>query len=103
MEPSDLYNKNKRNLAVFAGILILLMAGSLEANDAATTLFPFRIVDPSIFELVIFGICVFCLYQFWLSWSFQPDQTRDQAHVRRDFQVTVGLASLEPFWNELNR
>jgi hypothetical protein len=33
MEPSELYNRNKRNLAIFAALLALVLVGGVKPED----------------------------------------------------------------------
>lgn len=90
MEPTDLYNKSKRNLTVFAAILALVLFGGIEATSVSQ-FFGFTI-RPEILPTVLFFVVVYLLYQYFLARVFQSDEIRNRTWI--DFIITAGFACI---------
>jgi hypothetical protein len=90
MEPTELYNHSKRNLAIFAAILALVLFGGIEATDVSQ-LFGFKI-RPEVLPTVLFFVVAYLLYQYFLARVFQADEMRSR--TRLDFAITTGFASV---------
>lgn len=91
MEPTAIYNKSKRNLAVFAGLLALVLFGGIEPKEKeAISLLPFHITRPDAVPHVIFPIVAYCAYQYYLSWTYQSEQI--QKKTRIDFYFILSLS-----------
>lgn len=89
MEPSDLYNRSKRTLAIFAALLLLVLLGGIKPEDHGNAL-GFKISDPALIPSAVFCMLVYSLYQYMFAWSLQTDELRSR--VRYDFLVTAGVA-----------
>jgi hypothetical protein len=88
MEPTSIYHKNKRNLFIFAGLLILVTVGGIEVKNPSTiSLLPFQIKNPAMVQHVLFAITIYCAYQFYLSWFYQRDEIREK--IQSDFVITI--------------
>lgn len=91
MEPSDLYNKSKRNLVVFAALLLLVVVGGVEPQDQAQLL-GFRIKSPDLVPVALLLVTAYCVYQFCFAWLLQPEESRRR--LRYDFPIIVGMAAV---------
>jgi hypothetical protein len=91
MEPSSIYHTSKRNLAVFAGLLVLVTLGSVEIPASRETV-PFIVKDPSVVQPILCVVTLYLIYQFCLSWGFQRDEIR--AKYKFDFIVTLTITGI---------
>lgn len=89
MEPSELYNRSKRNLAVFAGILALFTAGAIEP-DSNLEVLGLRIGATSFLLIALFSVNSWLIYQFWFSWRHQAPNVHRQ--IKYDFIISLTLA-----------
>lgn len=111
MEPTSIYHKNKRNLFVFIGLLILVTVGGIEIRSPANlSIFPFQVKNPGLVQHVLFIVSAYCFYQYYLAWFYQSDDVRSK--IKYDFGVSIAaflLAAAEylfvqarPFIIQLN-
>jgi hypothetical protein len=89
MEPSELYNRNKRNLGLFAALLIIVVLGGIRPEDQGQ-FFGFKIAAPDLVPVGIWCVTIWCLYQYWFGWTLQADALRSR--IRFDFYITAFLA-----------
>src|SRR5262245_35254227 len=92
MEPTAIYLKGKRTLGVFSGLLALVTLGGIEArNIPDASLLPIEITNPGLLQHVLFVITTYCLYQYWLSWTYQADAFRDRS--TGEYATTLGFTA----------
>jgi hypothetical protein len=84
-EPTELYNRSKRNLVIFVGLLSLVLLG-FTSTKGDTEAFGLHVANEAL-PTVLFFITIYLLYQYWIAWSFQTDSLRRK--IRHDFFVTV--------------
>jgi hypothetical protein len=84
-EPTELYNRAKRNLVIAVGLLAIVLLGLIDSKD--TPEFFGIHLSPQAIPTTLFFITLYLLYQYWLAWSFQPDAI--QKVIRHDFFVTI--------------
>jgi hypothetical protein len=90
MEPTEHYNRSKRNLAIFAAILALVLFGGLTAKDGGS-FFGFN-VRPEVIPTVLFFVVFYLLYQFFLARLFQHDEIRSRTSIWIDFYIIAGFS-----------
>jgi len=93
MEPSELYNRSKRTLVVFAAILALVLIGGVKPEDQGQIL-GFRISAPHLIPVAFVIIVTYSLYQYILAWRMQPDAV--QAKIKHDFWLTTTIGLIIP-------
>src|SRR5690606_8275299 len=76
MEPTDFYNRSKRNLAAFTSFFALILFGGV-APEEGTKILGFILAKDTL-PAVLFVVVLYLLYQFILAISFQPDSIRKQ-------------------------
>jgi hypothetical protein len=84
-EPSDLYNRAKRNLVIVVGLLAVVLLGYIGSNEKLA--FAGIHLESEAVPTTLALIALYLLYQYWLSWSFQPDAIKKE--LRHDFFVTI--------------
>lgn len=89
MEPTELYNRSKRNLFIFATVLALLLVGGTSAPQAGAVFYGFN-ARPEYIPSVLSLVVLYLLFQFFLARNFQPDTIRNRTKV--DFWVTAGFS-----------
>lgn len=92
MEPSDLYNKSKRNLAVFTAFLALVVFGSVAPEENAKII-GFKL-DPGAVPTVLFFVVMYLLWQLVLARYFLSDDVRGRLLMRLDFGILVTASVL---------
>ncbi len=90
MEPTEHYNRSKRNLAIFAAILALVLLGGVTPEDSST-IFGFKI-HPEVIPTVLSCVVFYLLYQFFLARLFQHDDIRSRTSIWFDFYIIAGLS-----------
>jgi hypothetical protein len=91
LEPTEIYNRNKRNLAIFAGLLALVMVGEIkDIGESQISLFPFKFATAQNIPHVLFAVAAYCFYEFLFAWGRQSDDIRKS--IRTDFFITATLA-----------
>lgn len=93
MEPSELYNRSKRTLVVFAAILALVLIGGVKPEDQGQIL-GFRISAPHLIPVAFVIIVAYSLYQYILAWRMQPDAV--QSKIKHDFWLTTTIGLIIP-------
>jgi hypothetical protein len=93
MEPSELYNRSKRTLVVFAAILALVLIGGVKPEEQGQIL-GFRISAPHLIPVAFVIIVTYSLYQYILAWRMQPDAV--QAKIKHDFWLTTTIELIIP-------
>lgn len=99
MEPTDLYNKSKRNLAVFTAFLALVLLGSVAPEENAKIL-GFKL-NPTAVPAVLFFVVFYLLWQFALARYFLKDEVRARLLIKIDFGVlatAAGVALVYYIW-----
>ena len=92
-EPSDLYNRTKRNLVVVIGVLAVVLLGFIDSDDKPNVAGIH--LAPKAIPTVLFFATVYLVYQYWLAWSFQPEAVQKQ--IRVEFYATfVGAGAVIP-------
>jgi hypothetical protein len=89
MEPTELYNRSKRNLVIFAAVLALALFGVVQVSSTNTQ-YGVQVI-PNAVPTILFVVVGYLLYQFVLARSFQPDEVRRR--TRLDSAITSGFAS----------
>jgi hypothetical protein len=92
MEPTEHYNRSKRNLAIFATLLALVLIGGVKPEDGSK-IFGFQ-VHPKAIPTVLFFVVCYLLYQFYLARLFQHDEIRDRTAIWIDFYSIAGLSAV---------
>ena len=90
MEPTDLYNKSKRNLVTFTALLALVLLGAIQMKGSATLYGNGIQIRPELLPTILFVLVLWLLYQFFIARLFQADEIRNR--LWHDFFVTSGLA-----------
>ena len=91
MEPTDLYNKSKRNLAVFTAFLALVLFGRVTPEESGKLL-GFKLA-PEAIPTILFFVVAYLLYQFILARVVQRDDVRNQSLVKIDFLILTGFST----------
>jgi hypothetical protein len=89
MEPTEHYNRSKRNLAIGASLLALVLLGGVTAENAGHV-FGFNI-HPKAIPTVLFFVVCYLLYQFFLARLFQHDEVQKRTSIWFDFYILTGL------------
>lgn len=92
MEPTELYNRSKRNLVIFTAFLALILLGRVHPDEGAKLL-GFRLL-PEALPAVLSVVVLYLLFQFVLASTFQSDAVRARLLHRWDFGIVATLAVL---------
>lgn len=92
MEPTDFYNRSKRNLAAFTSFFALILFGGV-APEEGTKILGFILAKDTL-PAVLFVVVLYLLYQFILAISFQPDSIRKQQLITIDCYFLTTCAAL---------
>ncbi|MAS87616.1 MAG: hypothetical protein CMH30_06535 [Micavibrio sp.] len=90
-EPSDYYFKNKRNLAIFSGLLIAAEILPLTDNEQ-NSLFPFKLGSLDDLPIILLVIVLYNAFQLLVAWSAQYESVRLHLLNRIDAFIITSLA-----------
>ena len=75
--PSDIYYKSRRNLAFFAGLLLLDDFAGLKHDTDAISVLPFQFDNIDLISHALVAIFLYAIWQYWTSWYSQSPEVRE--------------------------
>lgn len=96
MDPTQAYQKAKRNLLLFSGLLFLAIFVGFESSYSASsiTVFPFTLSRAELIPTILFFVVLFNLFQFSLCWAAQRVEIQRNLFHRVDFFSATSIGAL---------
>jgi hypothetical protein len=90
MGSAEQYDKARRNLVFFVGVLVLsILVGVTQRKSSSLSLFPFELESPQYIPHVLAVIVVYSFYNLGICWALMDEASRAARIRSTDFRVII--------------